>query len=79
MGRKKKNVLLSMTANEKKFMRKVSEVLAKRGLPKAEWPERKTEALEEFRDRVRRQCSDCVHAVVESEIERMTPAVKGKK
>ena len=77
MVRRKKNVLLGMNANEKKFMRKVVDVFEKRGFPKDEWRERKIEALEEFRDQVRRQCSECIHGVVTAEIERMTPG--GKK
>lgn len=75
MGRRKGNILLGMNANEKRFMRKIVEVFEKRGLHRSEWPERKAEALTEYRDRVRRQCSECMSMVVEAEIARQMPKV----
>lgn len=66
----KKNILMSMTANEKKYMRLVSERL--QGVyPKSEIPERKREALEEYREKVRQKCSPCVSAIVDSEVARL--------
>ncbi len=74
MGRRKGNVLLGMNANEKRFMRKIVEAFEKRGLHRSEWPERKAEALGEFRDKVRRHCAECIGDIVDSEIARLTPA-----
>ena len=78
MGRRRGNILLSMTACEKRFMRKIVEVFEKRGLHQDEWPERKREALEEYRDKVRRECSECVCRVVDEEIARMMPKTAAK-
>lgn len=79
MGRRKASILLGMNANEKRFMRKIREVFEKRGLHRSEWSERKIEALEEYRDKVRRQCSECMSLVVDAEIARQMPVPKPKK
>ncbi len=79
MGRRKGNVLVGMNANEKRFMRKIVEAFEKRGLHRAEWPERKAEALGEFRDKVRRHCAECISEIVDSELARLTPKVAKKK
>ena len=73
MGRRKGNILLSMNACEKRFMRRIREVFEKRGLHRSEWPEKKAEALADYRDKVRRQCSECACLVVDEEIERLLP------
>lgn len=66
----KKNILMSMTANEKRYMRLVSEKLKGVYTP-SEIPERKREALEEYREKVRKACSPCVSNVCDSEIEKL--------
>ena len=78
MGRKKKNLLLGMTANEKKFMRKIVEVLEKNNVHKSEHRERKQEALETYRERVRQECSQCFSDVVDTEIDRLLPTKREK-
>lgn len=83
MGRRKNNILLSMNANEKKFMRKITEKLKAAGYPKAEIPERKREALEEYRGCVRMKCAPCVTECITEEVDKMsrflTPKENEKK
>lgn len=82
MAKKTKNVLMSMTANEKRYMRLVSEKL-KGVYPPSEIPERKREALEEYREKVRKHCSPCVSEIADREVERLerklNPAPRIKK
>lgn len=62
---KKKNILTSMTAQEKKYMRKIEAVLRREGVSKAEMPEQKREALEIFRQKRQKKCARCVAEVID--------------
>ena len=62
---KKKNILTSMTAQEKNFMRKMEVILRHEGVPKDEMPEQKREALALFRVKRQKKCAKCVALVID--------------
>lgn len=64
MGRKK-SLLLSMSAQEKKYMRKIEDVLRREGVTRSEMPEQKREALELFRQKRQKKCARCVAEVID--------------
>lgn len=61
----KKNILTSMSAQEKKYMRKIEEVLRREGVSRLEMPEQKREALEIFRQKRQKKCARCVAEVID--------------
>jgi len=64
MAKRKKNILFSMSAQEKRFIRKIEVVLKAEGVNKHEMPEQKREALEHFRQRRQRKCARIVNEVI---------------
>jgi len=62
---KRKNILTSMSAQEKKYMRKIEDVLRREGVTRAEMPEQKREALELFRQKRQKKCARCVAEVID--------------
>lgn len=56
MGYSRKNILLSMTGTEKKFMGKVNILLEKRNVNRGNRPEMKREALEKYREKQEKIC-----------------------
>lgn len=73
----RKNILMGMTANEKRFMRYVTEALRGK-YSKAEIPEHKREALEIYRDKLAKQCSPCFAEIADREIERVIKSLTPK-
>jgi len=65
MARRRKNILLSMNAQEKKFVRKIEAALKLEGVPREELPEQKREALEIFRQKRQKKCSRIVHDLID--------------
>ena len=65
--KKRKNILMSMSGQEKKFIRRIGLVLKAEGIKKCEMPEQKIEALEAFRIKRNRKCAKIVHDLIEVE------------
>lgn len=65
MARMKKNILTSMTGQEKKYMRKIEIVLRNEGVTKLEMPEQKREALELFRIKRQKKCARVIHELID--------------
>jgi len=62
---KKKNILTSMSGQEKNFMRKMEIILRREGVSKAEMPEQKREVLALFRVKRQKKCAKCVATVID--------------
>lgn len=65
MAKKRKNILLSMNAQEKKFVRRIEAALKLEGVPREELPEQKREALEIFRQKRQKKCARIVHDLID--------------
>lgn len=65
MAKRRKNILTSMSSQEKKFMRKIEKALMLEGVPRAEMPEQKREALEYFRIKRQKKCARVVHDLID--------------
>ncbi len=64
MARMRKNILTSMTGQEKKYMRRIVAALKLEGVSKLELPEQKREALELFRAKRQKKCARVIHDLI---------------
>ena len=64
---KKKNILMSMSGQEKKFIRRIGVLLHAEGVKRCEMAEQKVEALEGFRIKRNRKCAKIIHDLIEAE------------
>lgn len=75
---KKGNILMSMSIDERTYMRKVVGLLEGR-ISASSLPDRKREALELYREKVNKACSPCVEALAKAESEKMAAKMQPRK